>query len=268
MKRQLRVLIVGQQNSFNHILATNIRHWGHDVEVLYSTAALWENEVMGDVLIYDLDMQSGAEPRPPARLTIALSSHSISRTTLESIGAIALLQKPFEMSWLQRYLRVLHRLLFCADESQEKDICVSLAALQTQTYPLDMADGGNVRVLVVDDDVNIADMVQQYLLYESGYEVGVAHDGLEALEQCVYWEPHCIVTDLIMPWMNGYQVMRCLAASSLPTMPAFVVMSALTQFEVPTNRSYLQGKAVAYVNKPFDMDHLLTTIEHACVGAI
>jgi CheY-like chemotaxis protein len=67
-----------------------------------------------------------------------------------------------------------------------------------------------------------------------------------------------------MPWMNGYQVMRCLAASSLQTMPAFVIMSALAQLEVPVNRSYLRGKMVAYVNKPFSIDHLFTAIEQVC----
>ena len=65
--------------------------------------------------------------------------------------------------------------------------------------------------------------------------------------------------------MNGYQVMRCLAASPLQTMPtAFVIMSALAQLEVPVDRSYLRGKEVAYVNKPFSINHLLTAIEQVC----
>jgi CheY-like chemotaxis protein len=75
------------------------------------------------------------------------------------------------------------------------------------------------------------------------------------------WHPHCIVTDVIMPWMNGYQVMRCLAARSRHKIPAFVIMSALTQLETPVNRSYLEDRVVAYVDKPFQIDHLLTTIE-------
>ncbi len=62
---KLRVLIVGQQNSFAHILATNIQCWGHEVRVLPSAMVMcgdpaWEtgsgaSEVEGDVLLYDLD---------------------------------------------------------------------------------------------------------------------------------------------------------------------------------------------------------------------
>jgi hypothetical protein len=44
-----------------------------------------------------------------------------------------------------------------------------------------------------------------------------------------------------------------------------VVMSALTQLEAPMNHSYLEGKSVVYVNKPFHIDHLLTAIEQVCV---
>jgi len=52
-------------------------------------------------------------------------------------------------------------------------------------------------------------------------------------------------------------------------LPAFVVMSALTQVEAPVKRSYLEGKKVAYINKPFQIDYLLTTINQVLhkVGA-
>ncbi len=285
--RKLRVLIVGQRDSFAHILAANIQCWGHEVMVLPSAKVMCGNsvrgtgngasEVEGDVLLYDLDeslristltrgrdmptlnmflpsgfsgedLKSCREQLPRARLTIALSSFSVSRTTLERIGAVALLQKPFEMSRLQYYLRVLRRLLLEGEETQQP--------------------GDKLRILVVDDDVTIANVVRDSLNFESRYEVAVAYDGLEALEQSFKWKPHCIVTDLIMPWMNGYQVIHCLAASSLQRMPSFVIMSALAQLEVPMNRSYLRGKVVAYVNKPFSIDHLLTAIEQVCMKSV
>jgi CheY-like chemotaxis protein len=177
-----------------------------------------------------------------------LSSQSVSRSTLEQMGAVALLQKPFEMGRLQRYLRVLQRLLLEPEAIR----------------PL----GDRRRVLVVDDDIAIADAVRQCLIVSTDYEVAVAHDGLEALEQCLDWRPHCIITDLIMPWMNGYQVMRCLNAVPLHTRPAFVIMSALNQFEVPWNRSYMRGNMVEYVDKPFNIDHLLATVEQVCLYSV
>ena len=272
---KLSVLIIGQQNSFEHILTTNIQNWGYKVRGVSASTALQEPQADCDILLYDLDVardlsivttgvqapttgnktpsylaeneESKAHQLqlPRACFTIVLSGQSVSRSTLEQIGAVALLQKPFEMGRLQRYLRILRRLLLEPATAQ----------------PLEEKR----RILVVDDDIAIADAVQQCLTFESGYDVSVAYDGLEALEQCLDWRPDCIVTDLIMPWMNGYQVMRCLDAVSLQTMPGFVIMSALNQFELPWNRSYMRGNVVEYVDKPFNVDRLLSAIEQVCI---
>lgn len=277
--RPLRVLIVVRQDNFSRVLATTIEHWGHEVIMLPAAVTLYgdgQNVVEGDVVLYDLDesfraltmgkdaptvqhgllatdfLQSWGQQWLRTRFIIALSSRSVSRTTLEEIGAVALLQKPFEMGRLQRYLDVLWRVIG------------SYAGVNGEKKLEEDGSNGNIRVLVVDDDRDVAQAISQCLISEQGYEVAVAYDGLEALERCVDWQPQCIVTDLIMPWMNGYQVMRCLSASSLQTMPAFVVMSALTQLEVPVHRTYLDGKLVAYVDKPFHIDHLLHAIKQVC----
>jgi CheY-like chemotaxis protein len=269
--RPLRVLCIGLQDNFGRIVTTNIQRWGHKV-IAYPDALTLEVEIEesgrsslleGDVLLYDLDASShswrsgesasvlqqgvlASQQWPDAPLTIALSSRSISRSMLEQVGAVALLQKPFEMGHLQRYLSVLQRLLFAKMDMQS-------------------SNHEKVRVLVVDDDVGVAHAIRQCLLYEAGYEVAVAYDGLEALEQWLNWQPECIVTDLIMPWMNGYQVMRCLAVGAQDTMPGFVVMSALTSLEGPGDRSYLEGRPVAYIDKPFHIEHLLSAIKQVCV---
>jgi CheY-like chemotaxis protein len=277
-RRTLRVLVIGQRNSFDQILAANVQCWGYEAVIVSSTMAVLEEEaVEGDVLLYDLDeafriskLTKGRDTPtlpthltkrieqwwPHVRFTIALSSQSVSRATLEQIGAVAFLHKPFEMGRLQRYLQLLQKLL-CEE--------LVLPAGDANHNPTEET----TRILVVDDDVDIADALQQCLVEEAGYEVVVAYDGLEAVEQCLSWHPHCVVTDLIMPWMNGYQVMRCLAARPQHVSPAFVVMSALTQLEAPVSRSYLEGKTVAYIDKPFQIDYLLTTIQQVLhkVGA-
>src|SRR5579885_302833 len=163
--RPLRVLIVGQQSNFSRVLATTIEHWGHEVVMLPAAVTLYDdgkNVVEGDVVLYDLDesfraltmgkdtptvqhgllaadfLQSWGQQWLQARFIIALSSRSVSRTTLEEIGAVALLQKPFEMGRLQRYLDVLQRVVsFYANVDGEKK--------------LEEEEGnGNIRVLVVD----------------------------------------------------------------------------------------------------------------------
>ena len=267
--KPLRVLIVGQQNNFHHVLSTNIQHWGYDVTCC-SSDALWQEEKQNtlakwqvDVLLYDLDdvvdisisHTSAAELpafRDRKRLLIALSSRSISRRTLEHIGAVALLQKPFEMGRLSRYLRVLQQLLYPHVARTYNDV--------------DVTDE-RIRILVVDDDVNIATVIRQCLTAdgESVFDVAVAYDGLDALEQYLHWQPHCIVTDLIMPLMNGYQVMRCLAFGVARFTPAFVIMSALTQGEASIDASYVAGQTVAYINKPFHIEQLLAAIQQVCL---
>jgi CheY-like chemotaxis protein len=221
-----------------------------------------------DVLLYDLDealrisallggrdtpmllQKDGQRRWPHVRLVIAFSSNSVSRLTLEQLEAVAVLYKPFEMGRLQRYLHILQKLFFPAPD----DAFPTTSQLHTAT---------SARILVVDDDSHVADAVRQCLIEETTYQVALAHDGIEALEQYLSWRPHCIVTDLIMPWMNGYQVMHCLKAASLHTLPAFVVMSALIQFEVPPNRSFLKEHVAAYVDKPFNIDQLLAAVEQA-----
>src|SRR2546425_854123 len=231
-ERPLRILVVAQHDRFGHVLSATMRGWGYEVAILPLSECIHEQSIEADILLYDLDevfrLSSLIEERrdhgtfpslpwlaadfarscdeiwPKVRFCIAMSSLEISRTLLERLGVVACLQKPFAMSLLQRYVCVLRRLL-------QGDVRTRHTVSPHR------------RILVVDDHPDVADAVRHCLLYGTGYEVHIAHNGLEALEQYIDWSPHCIVTDLIMPWMNGYQVMRCLSASEV----AFVVMSAL-----------------------------------------
>ena len=278
--RRLRVLIWGagnRQDHFEQILAANIQQWGYNVVNLPDLVRgqAQGNEDKADVLVGDLDSTSRfstrsnglsaspAEPAWPAsfdawfskaRLLIALSSSSVPRAALERLGAVALLHKPFEMSQLQRYLRVLQRLL------------VEKLPEGAQSY----SDGHQVavhgqsaRILVVDDHKEVANTIRACLEFETHYEVKIANEGLEALEQCMDWQPDCIVTDLLMPWMNGYQVMRSLSAGASVYAPSFVVMSALPQHELPVSRNVPKGKEIVYLDKPFQVNQLLQAVEVA-----
>ena len=139
--KRLRVLILGRgdhQDHFIQILAANVQQWGYEASILSTSVGGGGNarnaEIEGDVLVYDLDDPlnkstvlvgktsegvSFAAPSltsldkgwPRVRLMIALSSRSVSRLTLEQIGAVALLHKPFEMERLQRYLQAFQQVL-------------------------------------------------------------------------------------------------------------------------------------------------------------
>jgi CheY-like chemotaxis protein len=245
------------------------------------------SDVDGDILLYDLDepfrragfRKDSSLPQQDlftadvlrawpllssrVRLTLALTSHSVSRAMLERMGVVGLLYKPFEMGHLQRYLRVLQRVLLPLEVPQ-----MSEARMPSQ--PVWTTAKEETRVLVVDDDVDVAQTICQCVSEELGFRALAAYDGLQALEYCLDWQPQCVVTDLIMPWMNGYQMMHCVSVAALRQMPAFVVISALTRLEQPVRRSYLNTDIdaaeveVAYVDKPFRIDQLLTTIKRVC----
>ena len=293
--KRLRVLILGADGGDGHfhaILATNIRRWGHEAILLAAGeggVSQKDQRMVGDILVYDMDtclppvvvwedMEEEArvpahsvgvaqwDSWPGARLVIALSSRSVSRRSLEQVGAVALLHKPFDMRYLERYLRVFQRLLTVETEERGKGREVLGHAQKAEVDQALLAP----RILVADDRREVTWAIHQCLIEQShrryDYEVREVHDGLELLEQCLTWHPHCVVTDLLMPWLNGYQVMRCLSDCSVQPMPAFVVISALMQHEIPVDRSYLRNQVVRYVSKPFELEALLTVIEQTLPG--
>jgi DNA-binding response OmpR family regulator len=107
------------------------------------------------------------------------------------------------------------------------------------------ADGATGRILVVDDDPTVADVVARYLLRD-GHEVECVSDGRVALARARESPPDLVVLDLMLPGMNGLEVCRRLRETS----PVPVVM--LTALGEETDRLVgLETGADDYVTKPF-----------------
>ena len=77
------------------------------------------------------------------------------------------------------------------------------------------------RVLVVDDEYDIASTIAE-VLYVEGYRVAVACDGVHAFEQIPRFNPDLILLDLMMPRMNGFEVLERLREERCVT-PVVVV---------------------------------------------
>jgi CheY-like chemotaxis protein len=291
--KRLKVLILGtgdHQDHFVQILAANVQKWGYEASILSTHAVTGggsscNTEVVGDVMVYDLDdplhlptipegktsgdasivvpyLTCSDKGWPRVRLMIALSSRSVSRFTLEQIGAVALLYKPFQMERLQRYLQTFQQILLDSSESISGDPSPRSASMVVDKGVNWYAER-SARILVVEDHPRVAETIQQCLECEPRYDIRIAEDGLNALEQYVAWRPHCIVTDLLLPYMDGYQVMRTLSAATTRQLPAFVVISALTQHELPESHVYPHGKSVVFIDKPFQIENLLDAVEQA-----
>jgi DNA-binding response OmpR family regulator len=101
------------------------------------------------------------------------------------------------------------------------------------------------RVLVVDDDPIITDVLSRYLT-RAGYDVLLAHDGLGALDLAARAEPELVVLDVMLPAPDGFEVCRRLRSSS--TVP--IIM--LTALGAENDRlAGLELGADDYVVKPF-----------------
>lgn len=85
-----------------------------------------------------------------------------------------------------------------------------------------------VRVVVADDNLQLRDMVTEYLQEQSGIEVvGAAANGVEALQMVQEQEPDVLICDMIMPQMDGYAVLERLQAMKLAKQPGVIALTAL-----------------------------------------
>jgi DNA-binding response OmpR family regulator len=114
------------------------------------------------------------------------------------------------------------------------------------------------RVLVVDDDPNVGDMLQD-LLVEAGYVVKHALDGTEALRLVPVFEPDVVLLDLQLPGMSGVEVLDRLRRDH-PTVPVIIVTG---NDDVEVARRMLRGGAFDYLSKPFTVEVLARVVAAA-----
>ncbi len=113
-------------------------------------------------------------------------------------------------------------------------------------------------ILLADDDVNLR-RVLEFQLTEAGYEVSTAKDGAEALEIYANGDFDCVVTDLRMPKLSGLELLE-----KIKTANAEIPVIVITAFgEVETAVTAMKAGAFDYINKPFNRDEILLTLERA-----
>lgn len=114
------------------------------------------------------------------------------------------------------------------------------------------------RILMVDDEVDIVDIVKIYL-EEKGYEVICAYNGEEALKLTKEEKPDLIILDILMPGTDGFEVCRRLKEKKETMFIPIIFLTA--KDELSDKWSGLFMGAFAYITKPFDEEGLLNKIE-------
>jgi two-component system OmpR family response regulator len=111
------------------------------------------------------------------------------------------------------------------------------------------------RILVVDDEAYITDLVRMALRYE-GFEVAAAATGRQALTEAARFEPDLVVLDLMLPDMEGLEVCRRLRAAQGPVPVVFLTAKDATEDKV----AGLTVGGDDYVTKPFSLEELVARI--------
>jgi len=112
--------------------------------------------------------------------------------------------------------------------------------------------GARAKVLVVDDTQEILQLVTVTL--EDDYDVVVAHDGVEALEQVAATQPDVVVLDVMMPRLSGYEVCRRLKSEAATEALPVLILSA--RGDSAHVKQGFQVGADDYLPKPFDPEEL------------
>ena len=111
------------------------------------------------------------------------------------------------------------------------------------------------KILIVDDDENIAELISLYLLKEC-YDTRIVHDGEAALLEYKDYQPNLILLDLMLPGIDGYQVCREIRTQS--NVP-IIMLSA--KGEVFDKVLGLELGADDYIIKPFDSKEMVARVK-------
>jgi two-component system OmpR family response regulator len=134
---------------------------------------------------------------------------------------------------------------------------MSLSPLSSAGAPVDRAalrgpDGRPIRVLVVDDEQTLSELVGLALRYE-GWEVRTAPDGLSAISAARDFRPDLVVLDVMLPDIDGLEVLRRLRAD-IERMP---VLFLTARDDVSDRIAGLTAGGDDYVTKPFSIEELV-----------
>ena len=108
-----------------------------------------------------------------------------------------------------------------------------------------------IKLVLADDNKDFCQLLKEYLSNEEDIEIlGIAKDGIEALDLVQKTQPDLLVLDVIMPHLDGLGVIEKLNSMDLPKQPKIIVLSAVGQDKI--TQTAINLGADYYIVKPFD----------------
>ncbi len=111
-------------------------------------------------------------------------------------------------------------------------------------------------VLLVDDEIGLAELLGE-ILADEGHRVLVATNGRQALEHALNDRPDLVLTDFMMPIMDGAALMQALGANAALAEVPVIMMSSMPETAIAARCSGY----VAFIRKPFNITGLIEVVE-------
>ena len=125
-----------------------------------------------------------------------------------------------------------------------------------QAAPIRRLDGSPIRVLVVDDEPSLAELLASVLRYE-GWEIRTAGDGASAVRTAREFRPDAVVLDIMLPDFDGLEVLRRVRAGH----PRTCCVLFLTAKDAVEDRiAGITAGGDDYVTKPFSLEEVLARL--------
>ena len=115
------------------------------------------------------------------------------------------------------------------------------------------------KVLVIDDNPTIVELIKYAVNLQSAFQVIVAYDGEGGLKSVYDENPVCVIIDVKMPRMDGYKLVRCLRGDTRTANIPLIILSAMTREE--DQMTGLLSGVDEYLTKPFKPGALNAAIE-------
>jgi len=124
-----------------------------------------------------------------------------------------------------------------------------------QAPPVQRVDGSPIRVLVVDDEPSLAELLASVLRYE-GWEIRTAGDGVTAVRTAREFRPDAVVLDIMLPDFDGLEVLRRIRQDS----PKVCVLFLTARDSVDDRVAGITAGGDDYVTKPFSLEEVLARL--------
>ena len=241
------VLVIDDDRKARELMARVLRKEGFAVvEAVNGEAGLrLAKEILPDVIVLDVFMpetdgwmvlQSLKQDRTTADIPVILCTVATERELALALGAAEFIQKPVEYEELARRVR------YYVGKSQGED-------------------GGAPRVLVVEDDASMRELLVR-LLGRMDIRADEAQNGREALEYVRAHPPVLILLDLMMPEMDGFEFLTLLRAD--PGLAGIPVIVVTARDLSPAEREQLRRSTQEIIQKgAFDRSQFLNIVHHA-----